>query len=53
MKRKMIPEPLRVPGSEPKTEFEAFDALATKLLRTPKLEAKGEQAKGVRPNSSK
>jgi hypothetical protein len=33
---KMIPGPLRVPGTDPKTEFEAFDILATKLIRTPK-----------------
>jgi hypothetical protein len=33
---KMIPQPLRVPGTDPKTEFEAFDVLATKLIRTPK-----------------
>jgi hypothetical protein len=33
---KMIPAPLRVPGTSPNTEFEAFDALASKLIRTPK-----------------
>ena len=32
----MIPGPLRVPGTNPKTEFEAFDALATFLIRAPR-----------------
>jgi hypothetical protein len=34
---KMIAGPLRVPGTSPKTEFEAFDALVTLLIRVPKL----------------
>jgi len=34
----MIPGPLRVPGTDPKTEFEAFDALVTFLIRARKPE---------------
>jgi len=59
MPKKMIPAPLRVPGCpEPKTEFEAFDALAGFIFTTPKpaslkakaakKKAKGKQGKSVR-----
>ncbi len=37
MREKMIPGPPKMAGKKkPKTEFEAFDALASRLLKVPK-----------------